>query len=296
MMNTTNHDSRLRADETLPTLSPSEERGASTARLDVAAASDVGRERQRNEDQYLVAHLGRCVEIDATSVGRPQTLTTMQGTLLVVADGMGGHGAGDLASAVTLDAFVTHSLMEMPWLGFGTPEGDAVLAADLGRFVADCQERLHVIAARKGVSPRLGTTFTAGYVHEDRLVVAHVGDSRAYYMRGAQLVRLTRDHTIGAAIAESAKLDPKTVGHQHILTNAIGGNPEVPRVELTSVALAAGDRVLLCSDGLHGVVDDARIAELLVRAPDARSAVAALVAEALLRGGPDNVTVVVAFG
>lgn len=264
--------------------------------MDIAASSDIGKVRKENEDQYLVAHLGRWMHVEHTSVGAPQELTRPQGTLFVIADGMGGQGGGDVASAVTLDAFVAHSLLEMPWLGSGTSEGDALLAADMTRFVAECQLRLHEVAARKKLSPRLGTTLTAGFLHDGRLVLAHVGDTRAYTFRGGQLVRLTRDHTLGAAIAEKAGVDPATIGHKNVLLNAIGGTDEAPRPEMSSMDLLAGDRLLFCSDGLHGAVDEARIAAILGAAGDAGVAVTALIAEALGNGGPDNVTAIVAFG
>ncbi len=284
------------ADATLQVLTRGNTPAPAVPRMDIAAATDVGKERQRNEDQFLVARLGRWIHIESTSVGDPHELTRPQGTLLAVADGMGGHGGGDVASAVALDRFVAHSLIDMPWFGVGTEEGDALLAADMTTFVAECQQRLIQIANRKQLPPKLGTTLTAAFVQPDRMVLAHVGDTRAYYLRGGELVRLTRDHTLNAALAEQAHADPSTFGHKNVLVNAIGGNADLPTPEMSSVHLRAGDRILLCSDGLHGCVEDRRIAELLGAAPDARSAVQALIAEALAMGAPDNVTAVVAFG
>lgn len=291
-----NSENTARRENTLPTLAPMHAWAAATPLMDVAAHSDIGKVRKENEDQFLVAHLGRWMHVLHTSVGAPQQLTRPQGTLFVIADGMGGHGGGDVASAVTLDAFVAHSLLEMPWLGSGTAEGDALLAADMARFVAECQVRLHDIAARKKLPPRLGTTLTAGFLHGGRLVLAHVGDTRAYAFRQGQLVRLTRDHTLGAAIAEKTGVDPATIGHKNVLLNAIGGSDEIPKPEMSSMDLSAGDRLLFCSDGLHGSVDEGRIAEILGAASDASTAVSALIAEALAHGGPDNVTAIVAFG
>ena len=284
------------ADATLQVLTASKPAVAEVPRMDIAAATDVGKERERNEDQFLVAQLGRWIHIESTSVGAPQELTRPQGTLLLVADGMGGHGGGDVASAVALDRFVSHSLLDMPWLGVGTEAGDALLAADMAKFVAECQQRLIQIANRKQLPPKLGTTLTAAFVTADRMVLAHVGDTRAYYLRGSELVRLTRDHTLNAALAEQAHADPATFGHKNILVNAIGGNADLPTPEMSSVHLRAGDRILLCSDGLHGCVDDRRMAALLGAAPDANAAVQSLIAEALSNGAPDNVTAVVAFG
>jgi protein phosphatase len=259
--------------------------------LDAAGRTDVGLVRPRNEDQFLVARLGRWMTIEAASIPHAtREHWTPQGTLLVVADGMGGQGAGEVASAVVLDTFAAHSLAEMPWLTFGTPEGDALLARDLTDIAARCQDRLHEVAERKDLPRRLGTTFTAVYVHDMRGVVAHVGDTRAYLVRDGSVQRLTRDHNLAADLEALGQ----PAAHQNVLTNAIGGGNDKPVVDLTSMQLASGDRILLSSDGLHGVVDELTIARLVWGAKDPREACDALVQAAIERGAPDNVTAVVA--
>jgi protein phosphatase len=276
------------ADDTLPLLQPSADaRGASTTPLDVAGASNVGKVRQRNEDQFVVAHLGRWMRLAETSIGAARDVTSPQGTLIVVADGMGGQGAGDVASAVAMDAFVAHSLLEMPWLASSTPEGAAMLASDATRFLAACQARLGEIAERKNLPPRLGTTLTAAYLSATGLVVVHVGDSRCYRMRGNELVRLTHDHTLAEALGQTEG------AFTHVLVNAIGGSADLPKPEIATHSWRAGDRILVCSDGLHGSVDDVTIAGVLGGATRARDAVDALIQTALERGAPDNVTAVV---
>lgn len=276
--------------DTLPTLAPRTEVAPTSAHaIDVAGGSNVGKVRQRNEDQYVVAHLGRWMRVAETSIGTARELTAPQGTLLVVADGMGGQGGGDVASAVTLDAFVQHSLMSMPWLTAGTPEGQALLAADATQFLTECQLRLGAVAERKHLPPRLGTTLTAAYLSASGLVIVHVGDSRAYRMRDGKLERLTHDHTLGEALGEPEG------NMQHVLVNAIGGNREAPKPEIVTHAWKAGDRIMVCSDGLHGPVDDITISGILTDAKTAREAVDKLIAVALEHGGPDNVTVVVGF-
>jgi protein phosphatase len=281
-------------DQTLPTLDPHPGSIPPPPPLGLTAAgrTDVGKQRARNEDQFLVARLGRWLSIDATSVGTARELTSPQGALLVVADGMGGHGGGDVASAVALDAFVQHSLLEMPWLAAGTTTGDALLRGDIDRFVASCQERLVAVAERKKLPPKLGTTLTAAYLQGTRLVLAHVGDSRAYLWRAGKLARLTHDHTLGAQLADRGAPAPNL---DHILVNAIGGSADVPHAEMSAVAIAPGDRVLLCSDGLHGPVDEATIGAILEHARSAAEAVDRLIDAALERGAPDNVTAVAAF-
>jgi serine/threonine protein phosphatase PrpC len=280
-----------RGDDTLPLLDP---HGSAvpdtTPQLDVAARTDTGKVRAQNEDQFVVAHLGRWMRVAETSIGAAgRDLTTPQGTLLVVADGMGGQGGGDVASAVALDAFVEHSLLAMPWLTAGTPEGEAMLAADATRFLAECQERLSAVAQRKHLPPKLGTTLTAAYLSASGLVLVHVGDTRCYRLRGTVLERLTHDHTLGEALGQP------NGQFAHVLVNAIGGSPELPKPEITAHHWQAGDRILVCSDGLHGPVDDVMIASTLGGAKTAREAVDVLIETALDLGGPDNVTAVVGF-
>ncbi len=280
-----------RNEDTLPLLDPHALASAArTPSLDVAARTDIGKKRDHNEDQYVVAHLGRWMRIAQTSVGvSGRDLTSPQGTLLVVADGIGGHGGGDVASAVTLDAFVEHSLLAMPWFASDTPEGEAMLAADATRFLAECQSRLRLIAERKGLPPKLGTTLTAAYLSGSGLIIVHVGDTRCYRLRAQTLERLTHDHTLGVALGEP------NGNFAHVLVNAIGGSRELPKPEIVAHSWQAGDRILLCSDGLHGPVDDVTIAGVLGGATSAGQAVDALIATALERGGPDNVTAVVGF-
>lgn len=280
-----------RADDTLPVLDPHASPNATaTPSLDVAARSDIGKVRARNEDQFVIAHLGRWMRVAETSIGASgRDLTSPQGTLLVVADGMGGQGAGDVASAVALDAFVEHSLLGMPWLSASTPGGEAMLAADAKRFLAEIQQRLTSIAERKQLPKKLGTTLTAAYLSSSGLVIVHVGDSRCYRLRDTMLERLTHDHTLGEALGQP------NGNFAHVLVNAIGGSDELPDPEIAVHAWRAGDRLLVCSDGLHGPVDDVMIASVLGGAKNAREAVDALIATALERGGPDNVTAVVGF-
>lgn len=285
-----------RLDQTLPTLDPHPSAAPvqPAPALQISAGTDLGKERERNEDQYVVAHLGRWVRVDSTSIGRGRELTRLQGTLLMVADGMGGHGGGDVASAVTLDSFVEHSLLDMPWLGCGTQQGDALLAADFQTFAVACQERLVAVAKRKHLPPKLGTTLTAAYLTGTRVIIVHVGDSRAYLLHGGALRRLTRDHTLGAQLGPTA-VGVDATAFSHILVNAIGGNTDRPTPELSATPIEPGDRLLLCSDGLHGPVTDARIATILGGATTSQAAVDGLIDEALALGGPDNVTAIVAF-
>lgn len=280
-----------RLDQTLPTLKPRQPVASSVPNIDLAGATHIGCVRKRNEDQYLIATLGRWLHPIQTSVGAaPDTVTHTQGTLLVVADGMGGHGGGDVASAVTVDALASHALLEMPWHSAGTPEGDRLLAEDIQHFALACQQRLVEVARRKQLPEKLGTTLTVAYLRGSTLTVAHVGDSRAYVLREGRLVRLTEDHTLAAA------LNIDGGGVKNVLTNCIGGNHDAPRVDLHTLELVHGDRVMLSSDGLHGLVPEPAIEEILRSSSSSHEACERLIQAALDLEAPDNVTVLAAFG
>jgi PPM family protein phosphatase len=285
--------------------------------IDAAGATSIGKERKHNEDQYLIADLARAIRIRQSTVfaGKPAWLpTTEQGTLLIVADGMGGQGGGDKASMIAVRTVAKHLAKVMPWLDeadrkkkakdLEEEEKDDERSASPS--VPQIRRRLEsalyhgaeaIEAAAKGTkSPQMGTTLTAAFVHFPMMYVAHVGDSRGYLLRGDELFQLTHDHTmaerlrteIGARIDESSPWN-------HVLWNALGGGvdaelaPEVQRLDLQ-----AGDVVLLCSDGLTKHVDDEAIAKVLTDTPSAQKAAELLVEAANKGGGSDNITVVVA--
>lgn len=234
-----------------------------TPALKVAMLSDPGRERSLNEDAALVLDLPG-------------------GGLFAVADGMGGHAAGDVASRLAIDELreaYQHTLSV-------TPErlADAVQAANLAVY-------RHAVGSEAG----MGTTLTAVVVDGAAALIANVGDSRAYLFRGGTLARLTRDHSWVAEQVRLGFLSEEEARAHHwrnVVSNALGSEERV-RLDLLGVPLERGDRLLVCSDGLTTVVDDADIAQLLAHAPDLADLPAQLVAAANARGGPDNITVLV---
>lgn len=270
-----------------PTNRPRERRA--TRRLDLAGRTHGGLAHERNEDQFVIAELGRWRQVvsRSSSASTPTGLTaglatagdetmSLQGTLLVVADGIGGRGGGDVASAVALDALLDHSLLAMPWLAMRSAKGDALLRADVESFVVALATRLLTVAAERNLPRPLGTTLTVGYVQDRRLILAHIGDSRAYVLRDGALSRLTEDQKRSVV--------------------STGGSIERALPEMSSTVLEGGDRILLCTDGLHGSLSDARIAEVLGAATSAEQAASTLIAEAIASGGRDDITVVTALG
>ncbi|MEZ5119092.1 MAG: PP2C family serine/threonine-protein phosphatase [Candidatus Nanopelagicales bacterium] len=226
-----------------------------------AARSDVGLVRQGNEDSGYASD-----------------------NLLIVADGMGGHVAGELASAT-----VTAILAGLP-----IADSEDVLT-QLADAVDEAQlEMRHIIAERPDFQG-MGTTVTVVCWQGDRASIAHVGDSRAYMLRNGELLRLTKDHTYVQTLVDAGQIteeEAHTHRRRNLLIRAIDGvNTVEPDLSIREVH--AGDRILLCSDGLSGVVADAQIREMLSRG-DPTGAVTALVEAAIERGAPDNVTCVVA--
>ena len=234
-------------------------------RLSSFAGTDVGRARSGNEDSYL---RGR--------------------TVLAVADGLGGHQGGEVASAAAVEPLAALDGRE-----FADPgEAAAALAAAI-------REANAAILDRAVGDPDLwgmGTTVTAAAVAGGRhLQLAHVGDSRAYLLRDGVLEQLTTDHTVVAELVRQGRLTPEQAAihpERSILTRAVGLDPRIPVDTPDPVELRPGDQVLLCSDGLTEAVDDDQIAELLSSAADGEEACRSLIDAANTAGGPDNITVV----
>jgi len=223
--------------------------------------SDTGRARRANEDAYFA-----------------------RAPLFVVADGMGGAQAGEVASRVAVEAF------ERDLGGDGITSAEQLLAAR----VQEANARIHEMSQTEEDRAGMGTTITAAHVGEHDVAVAHVGDSRAYRLRGEEFARLTEDHSLveemrrrGQLTAEEADEHPQ----RSIITRALGPEPEV-LVDTYSWRGLEGDVYLLCSDGLTSMVPEGRVADI-VRATSSLSAAGrALIAAANDAGGRDNITVV----
>jgi serine/threonine protein phosphatase PrpC len=208
-------------------------------------------------------------------------------TLLAVADGMGGHAAGELASSAAIA-----TLAELDDEALET--GDVLTALD--DSVVSAAERIAEFVAMDQSRAGMGTTVTAIAWRDGRIAVIHVGDSRAYLLRSGELTQITRDHTYVQSLVDAGRIseeEARTHPRRSLLLRAIDGN-QVPERDLSIREARAGDRYLLCSDGLSGVLEDPQIAQILASSPDPTATVANLVDAALDGGAPDNVTVVVA--
>ncbi len=242
--------------------------------LQVKAATDIGLRRPQNEDHY------------ALWIPSVPAVRARRGVLLVVADGMGGAQAGEVASHMAVER-----LLEAWRTGQGEP------LEDLRHAVEAANRAVHVESLTHPERQGMGTTLTALVVRGHEALVAHVGDSRAWLVRDGAARQLTVDHTLVAQLvrdghitAEEARVDPR----RNVVTRSVGVAPDV-RVDVARVPepLREGDTLVLSTDGLHGLVSDAELAERASQ-PDLAAACDALVALARERGGPDNITVVVA--
>lgn len=232
-------------------------RGAIT---EFGSRTDIGCVRDHNEDSLIVAP-----------------------PLFVVADGMGGHAAGEVASEIATTILADQA----PKTPDAEALGQAVEAANLAIIQAAEDGR-----GREG----MGTTCTAAILEGERLVLAQVGDSRAYLLHQRKLQQVTRDHSLVALMVEAGQLTPEEARvhpRRSVITRALGTDPAT-KPDLYELDVCTGDRLLLCSDGLSGMVEDARIEAIMNRTADPQRCASQLVNEAIAAGGNDNVTVVVA--
>ena len=205
--------------------------------------------------------------------------------LLVVADGMGGAAAGDLASAVAIDT-VRHVDQDTA--------GKQMLEV-LGRAVNAANDRIADLVDADPALDGMGTTLTGALFDGSELGLAHIGDSRAYRMRDETLERLTHDHSWVQSLVDDGKIsEAEAANHPHrsLLLKVLNGQP-ANDPDLSLVSVAAGDRLMFCSDGVCGLVEDDEI-EAALRLPTLEAALERLVSEALAEGGIDNITVIVA--
>jgi protein phosphatase len=260
--------------------------------------TDAGRARRGNEDQFLIALLNKTLTVQQASSPRAAVQSAQeQGHLFMVADGMGGHAAGEEASALAVDALETFFLETLKW--FYRLEGkdaDKVLK-EFQTALGSADARIQDEAAQRPQLRGMGTTLTLAYSQEERVFIAHVGDSRCYLFRENALHRITQDHTLVGEFVRRGLLKPEEAAHhplRHVVTNVLGGNEAGVRVEVHKVPLKPDDVLLLCTDGLTEMVPDEQIAALLRDEYDPEPACRKLIELANARGGKDNITAIVA--
>ncbi len=251
-----------------------------TVKVEFVAATDVGRRREHNEDSYLTMHFERC-HLDKT-----ETLL-----VLAVADGMGGHAAGEVASKLCLQVFSSHLLNAIQdWLNFSEPNWLEALKS------AALEANRQVFAEAQAMRNNMGTTLTAAVICGNKAFFVNVGDSRGYLLQGGKLRQITKDHSLVQQYVDAGLLTPEQARwhpQRNIITQAVGIEPTV-QVDTFEVALQRGDLILVCSDGLVDMVDDNEIERVLLSEPSLEATAKTLIKLANDAGGDDNITVAIA--
>ena len=263
--------------------------------LRVAGRSESG-QRPNNEDRFLAVRVERTTTPVATNISAADLKFVPSQTRwgLAVADGMGGHAAGEIASTIALSRALEFSQQGSPWyVSIGEAEVREIMSR-LDSIFASVDRAVSEQGALHAECEGMGTTLTAAAAAGDCLFVVHAGDSRIYLLRKGGLTRLTRDHTMAQELVDAGMLDASDIkAHpsHHVLTQVIGrGDADF---DLRLVRLQQNDRVLLTTDGLTDVVSDEEI-ERLARSGDSETCCNALVDRALASGASDNVTLLVA--
>src|SRR5213593_608665 len=266
-------------------------RSSKPIRVQVYARTDTGKTREHNEDCFLVADLTRGERV-ADSAQRQHDMGE-RGSLFVVADGMGGAAAGEIASVMATDTIFDQ--MRKMW-GAEKEATAQRFAYRLKEAVEVANTHIHSYAKAHPEVRGMGTTTTAAGVLADHLFLTQVGDSRAYLIRRGVATQLTKDQSLMQRLVEAGELTEEEAAQserRNIILQALGPDPKV-KVDLTHQEVRRGDMLVVCSDGLSGQVKKEEIAEIVSAERDLQAACDKLIALANGRGGPDNITVIIA--
>lgn len=266
---------------------------------DIGAATHQGHKRKNNEDHYLVIKFNRSLEnlttnIDDDVLRHSYSLT---GYGMLVADGMGGMAGGEVASRMALKRLVELIVDTPDWMMSLNDQAVSTVMERMNERFLQVDQTLRAAAQRDMTLRGMGTTLTVAGQLGDDLIIGHIGDSRAYLFRENKLTQITSDHTLAQALIDAGVAkpdDPETKSMRHVLTTALGALSDKIPPQIHRLRISNGDQVLLCSDGLTEMVEDANIASVVSSAPSAQQACDQLITLALAAGGLDNVTVIVA--
>ncbi|WP_372718254.1 PP2C family serine/threonine-protein phosphatase [Novipirellula sp.] len=265
--------------------------------FDISGDSDIGRKRSENQDHFLIADLRRQLIVRGTDVpdaANREIFGCQEGNLLVIADGMGGHRDGERASRTAIEATAQYVLDMMHWFLKLCSDDEQDFIDELSQSLTSVQRKIWSVG--EGVHRCMGTTVTMAYLLGSRMYVVHAGDSRCYLLRDQKLKQLTTDHTVAQQLIDAGALRESDAAIQqwrHVLWNCVGGGNQEVRPEAVRCTLQTGDVLLLCSDGLTGMVDDDRITTILVDNENSQTCVAKLIEAANAEGGEDNISAIV---
>jgi serine/threonine protein phosphatase PrpC len=267
------------------------ESGAGSVSVEIFALSDVGRTREHNEDAFVVSDLTRGLPL--TFDHSVQQRVGARGLLFMVADGMGGAAAGELASATAVDVVLRY--MREHWTSRNDATADQFVHT-LEHATQTANGVIYRYAAEHAELRGMGTTSTIAGLLGDTLYLAQVGDSRAYLVRDGQARQITKDQSLIQKLVEAGELtmeEAELSERRNIILQALGPEAQI-KIDLTHQRVRRGDVLILCSDGLSGIVRSDEIARAVREEPDLPSMCRRLVMMANEMGGPDNITVVAA--
>jgi PPM family protein phosphatase len=268
---------------------PEERMTDGAVRVSVFGKTDLGRSRDHNEDTFLVADLTTGNASLQPDVRRHEI--GQRGSLFMVADGMGGAAAGELASAMAADLIYRH--MATAWANDSIHSSDQ-FAFRMREGVELANAKIYSYAREHPEVRGMGTTVTAAGVFGSDLYLAQIGDSRAYLVRGTEAIQLTKDQSLMQRLVDAGELtedEAEQSERRNIILQALGPDPRV-KVDLTHQAIRRDDTLILCSDGLSSLVRREEFAQLVEEHEDLPALCSALIDLANDRGGPDNITVV----
>ncbi|MBN2576893.1 MAG: protein phosphatase 2C domain-containing protein [Deltaproteobacteria bacterium] len=261
---------------------------SSDIKITVFGKTDVGLVREHNEDNFLIADANAGLRTSS-----PEEVLAFplgpKGALFLVCDGMGGAAAGEVASTMAVESIADD-------LEAGPATTRERYARRLRRAIESANEKINGQSRLNQSERGMGTTCTAACLVDRKLLVGQIGDSRCYVLRSGQLAQLTKDQSLAWQLIEAGAMtaeEAKSFEHANIILQALGVQDKVD-VVLSYVDLCRGDVILVSSDGLHGPVADDEMKAILLAEPDPKKACDALVAKALEREGPDNISVIVA--
>jgi protein phosphatase len=263
--------------------------------VEISAVTHRGRVRNNNEDQYAVVRRTRSGVVLASSLSISE-LTHQDRTawLICVADGLGGEVSGEVASATAVKAMLDFASEMSSWIMQPAENLELDIQKRVALYSQAIKRDLRDKASENTELDGMATTLTAAYIYGDSAVVVNVGDSRSYLVGSDGLRQITRDHTVAQDLLDAGVPAESTRAYGNVLTRCFGTDGDPVPVDVFHVKLNVDDRILLCSDGLSDLVIDADIAAVIAESKSTADACETLVSAALLAGGRDNITVVLA--
>lgn len=263
--------------------------------VEISAVTHRGRVRKNNEDQFAVVRRTRSGVVLASSLPASE-LTHQDRTawLLCVADGLGGEVSGEVASATAVKAMLDFASEMSSWIMQPSENLELDIEKRVALYAQAIKRDLRDKANEDAELDGMATTLTAAYIYGNSAVVVNVGDSRSYLVGSEGIRQITRDHTVAQDLLDAGVPAESTRAYGNVLTRCFGTDGEPVPVDVFHIKLSVNDRILLCSDGLSDLVADEDIAAVITQSKSTADACEGLVSAALLAGGRDNITVVLA--